>query len=110
VHRSTRVQPTTITFGWRGKTALSLPPILVFAFWIYSGVFNFGAAALGIGLPMLWAIGWWLKQVWVAGPDERSRSDVHQDIDTTSAPPLRPDLAKAHPGLVFLYTDPPQPQ
>lgn len=68
VHRSTRWQPTVVTFGWRIKLALSSPPCFVLGFWAYAGVFNNGAAALGIGVPMLWASLWWVKQVWVTGP------------------------------------------
>lgn len=68
VHGGTRWQPTVVTFGWRTKLALSSPPFFVLGFWAYAGVFNHGAAALGIGVPMLWASLWWIKQVWVKGP------------------------------------------
>lgn len=108
LRRTTRLKPTVSTFGWKGKLVLSAPPILVFAFWAYGGVFNLGVTAIGFGLPMLWAIAWWLKQVWVAGPVDRSRAEVQSAAELLPSLPLRPDPTTAHPGLRYLYADPPQ--
>lgn len=99
VHRTTRVRATVTTFGWRGKTTLTAPPFLVFAFWAYAGVFNNGAAALAFGIPMLWADIWWAKQVWVAGPANRSDADH----DLPAAAPPGPERRPPHQGLLYLY-------
>lgn len=99
-HRTTRLRPTATTFGWRAKLLLSTPPVLVFAFWAYAGAFNVGVIAIGLGLPMLWAIGWWFKQVWTPGRDSPTSSD------TSQAPRPLPTPAPAqavHPNLAYLH-------
>lgn len=106
VHRTTRVRATVTTFGWRGKTALTAPPFLVFAFWAYAGVFNNVAAALAFGVPMLWADAWWTKQVWAAGPANRSEADHNLPVAAPPGPERRPP----HQGLLYLYPSPASPQ
>lgn len=102
VHRTTRLRATVTTFGWRGKTALTAPPLLVFAFWAYAGVFTIPVTALAFGIPMLWADLWWIKQVWAAGPATRPGLDQHPPVTAPPGPERRPP----HPGLLYLYASP----
>lgn len=104
LHRTTRTRPTVTTFGWRAKVWITLPPFAMVGFWAYAGVFNNGAAALGFGVPLLWAASWWLKQVWVAGRDP--------DVQVRTDPANRPAEARIaevgrrlHPGLAYLHDD-----
>ncbi len=83
---------------------MTAPPLLVFAFWAYAGVFNNGAAALALGLPMLWADAWWIKQVWAAGPADRPGTNQHPPATAPPGPERRPP----HQGLLYLYP-PPEP-
>ena len=111
VHRTTRLRATTVTFGWRGKLLLSAPPIAVLAIWAAGGALTprgvTGAIAVGFGLPLIWATIWWLRQVWVAGPDESARTTTQRTLDHTAPMLPEPDVTTAHPNLAFLYQQPP---
>lgn len=103
VHASTRIRPTATTFGWRAKLLFSSPPFLVLGFWAYAGVFNNGALAMTIGLPMLWADLWWLKQVWVAGRELSAESRERPEFTSSLDPIAECGRRPPHQGLTYLH-------
>ena len=100
LHRTTRLAPTVTTFGWRAKVALSAPPPLVLGWWTATGAFFDGAIALGLGVPMLAASVWWLRQVWVAGPDATAE---RRATGTAPAAGVEPAARPMHPAMAYLY-------
>ena len=113
LHRTSRTRPTVTTFGWRGKVLLSAPPALVVSVWMLPGLANpfgpFTTISVSLGLPLLWALRWWLRQVWAAGPQERSAQGAGRAPGTApavdeAAPRSR---AQGHPNFAYLRDRPP---
>jgi hypothetical protein len=85
VQRYSRLKPTATSFGWRGKVLLTSPPYLMLAFWAYAGAIS-SLAGLACSGTILWATGWWTRQVWkksriVQIPAPRSAEDDRQRLD-----------------------------
>ncbi|GAB7192237.1 hypothetical protein NUM3379_29460 [Kineococcus sp. NUM-3379] len=112
LHRTSRTRPTVTTFGWRGKILLSVPPALVVSVWMLPGLASpvgpFTTITVSFGLPLLWALRWWLRQVWAAGPRERTAAGTGPAPATPPAgedAPPRP-RAYVHPNFAYLRERP----